>query len=188
MRNIIGVDVFLGFVSNLKHPDMQTFLQYLRQLQIFFLALFLGSPILFGVLWFVNQGQKPDDGPALLLYYCVGMTFLCIGVAFVFPKRLLDRVKSSPDLSQKLLSYRTNFILRMALLEGASILCAISYHLLVSHPVIPILMLLALVAMIYFCPHREGVIRDLDLSMQEQARIDDPNEGVVEILQHHNPQ
>ncbi len=141
-----------------------------KSIQILHYAL-LGGCLMIGFLLMALGPDQTDMGNDLMMPMVIGlMTLSCIYFSsFIYNSRLKE-VKNLGDLDEKLDHYRTNSIIRWALLEGPA-LCCIVMMFLFGNYLFLIFYGFAVVALFLARPSVEGFIKDFKLTSQEAGEL-----------------
>ncbi|MBN2174651.1 MAG: hypothetical protein JW731_10990 [Bacteroidales bacterium] len=161
---------------------MMTSREYFKGINIVYMALLAGQVFFILIALFLFYYGRFNVGAAELsefLIYIVPV-FVIAGILasnFLYRKRI-SVIKQKKELAEKLNDYRSILIIRLALLEGPSFFAIVCYLLTAQ------LIYLAFSALIIFIfltvrPTRIRVITDLELNMDEQKRINDPESLVA---------
>ena len=160
---------------------MQNFVQYFRALQVLFFALLAGQIIMATVLWFaVSPSSAPTTEFAALDYIFIGLCALGAANSFFLGKKLTEIAREKPDLPSKLAAYRTARILRYALLEGPVLVCLVGFFFVTVNYFLLAAAAAGIVLFATQVPRRDVLVSELDLTMAEQAKLDDSDEMVAE--------
>lgn len=148
---------------------------YLRMLQTLFVSLLVGQIGVFAVLWLFFKPpatpgfyQNTEDLPF------IGVWVLAQAMAFFFVPRRIEAARSITDITEKLTAYRGASIMRFALVEGAVLICLIGFFFMSANYALLALAGVGVAIFSTFFPGRNRVINDLDLSPNEEAKLDEP--------------
>lgn len=161
----------------------QTSAEYLKSNIILFLALLLGQ-VLFLVaasfiaknIGFQNTLVEFDSNILLLISGFFGI--LCLLLGYSVFKRNNEKLRTIPDLAEKLTTYRTFLIINYALIEFPAFL-AIVLFMLTGNKLFVILAVLLIFYLSRNKPTKEKLYIDLNLSENEKMIIDDPESIVI---------
>jgi|GEM_PF-2646658 len=107
--------------------------QILQQLQVLFIALAATPLFLMGAAYFGGFTFADEAGTehlqSTLMYIVLAFTLGSLAISHLFVPRLIAGIRSDKSLEVKLKEYMGFYIMRMAALEGASILAAVAYML-----------------------------------------------------------
>ena len=162
----------------------QNFSQYFRTLQILFFSLFFGQIGIISVLYFVRQPPVVEQllqQDFILKVLPVGLVLL-MGLAFFLNRKKLETARNQATLKEKLAEYRAASIMKWAPLEGGTLICAVLFF--VNNNITYLyyaVVMLALFATRF--PSRQRLMSELDLSVNEQMTLDDPNAEVAETTE-----
>lgn len=160
----------------------QNFKQYFNILRILHLSL-LATVVAFGVaVQFVllptgSFGSIENSG--LYVNLAAGYMVFAIAIGYWLFGNQMKNAKAGNNLSDKLHTYRSASIIRWALLEGAA-LAALVFYLLCGSVVLLAVAGISLVVFLLLHPNVMRLKIDLDLSPAELARLDDPQDLVVQ--------
>jgi len=156
--------------------------EYFRTLNILYIGLF-GSQVIFGLAaLYINLGNfiQPYESFAGILMLLVPVLFMgAIVGGHVLQRRMLAKVKAETSLMEKMTAYRSVFIMKMALTEGASLLGIIAFVLTGNYIFIGISGL-AILYLFFLKPSIERASRELDLSSADRMKIENPAEIITE--------
>ncbi|MFB6340923.1 hypothetical protein ACE1ET_04350 [Saccharicrinis sp. FJH62] len=165
-------------------PTQQTSKQFFRTINTLFFALFAGQLIFAGIVIFLQSGvdlsfRFPGSEDMLTI---VGIV---IAIIELFVSRLMyriqiNKIKKDSVLSYKLAIYQTAVIIKLALIEGASLFLIVSF-LLTANPIALIFLAIMFIQFYLFKPSREEAIRDLQLDYNETAQVNNPDAIIGEI-------
>ncbi len=102
--------------------------QSLNSLRAIFFALLAGQLMFAGVVFYLTSSTvlAPAIQNSLLLDYVLPLLIVVqVTVAVLFASRRIDALRSEPDLATRIGLYKTAFLLKCAMLEGASFLALI---------------------------------------------------------------
>lgn len=181
----------------------QNFSAYFRTTQIIFFALLAGQILASGVLLFVlspgliNQTYRGEEGTGvstgIVLYiphtnkafkdaylnYLAPLAVIgLLGLSFYLYVIKVRAAKEHANLQEKLLAYRSAQILKWALIEAATLIGVVTF--MISGNIQYLILTGA--SMVVFAlqgPSKTKLINDLDLSVEEQSILDDPDAVVV---------
>ncbi len=153
----------------------QTTQQYLKALTVLHFALAMGL-ILFSIIAYAVHSTGAFGNNAALFtifqYMVPVLAFMGITAGNVLYKKQVNEIKNKEGLTEKLNAYRGTFILRDALLEGPAIFAIIAY-LLCGNILLLGVAIFLVVIFIIIRPTKDVVIKDLGLSTDETAVIED---------------
>jgi hypothetical protein len=142
-----------------------------RTINIIHMALIAGQAV-FAFVMFTQSQQttikfdRQDEFIFIIPIFGVGSLFIS---NFLF-KTLIAKAVTLPDLFSKLTGYQTAVIVRMALLEGASLFAIVTYNLTSNF----LFLLISIFLMIYgviIRPTVEKIADDLELSYDEKMQL-----------------
>ena len=106
------------------------FSQAFTSLRIIFIALLVAQLTFAGIVFYLTRsaalGPAIQDSP-LLDYVLPLLIVVQVTVAVLFASRRMDALRSEPDLATRIGLYKTAFLLKCAMLEGASFLALIGF-------------------------------------------------------------
>ena len=143
-------------------------------LNLIFIALFVGPLFILGIFMFLAQSgqlnmQDETVGP-LLMYIGLGYIPLAIFLSNYLAKSRLQSIPKESSLRHKLEKYRELALLRMALIEGSTLLLIIAY--LFSGNILVLAGIALLLAVQWFNRPTVGKISsDLSLFNEEQEEL-----------------
>ena len=134
-------------------------------------AALLGGCLMIGLLLMIMGPDQSAMGNDLMLPLFIGlMTLSCIYFStFIYNSRLKE-VENLEGLDEKIFHYRTNSIIRWALLEGPA-LCCILMMFMFGNYLFLIFYGFAVVALFLARPSVEGFIKDFKLTSQEAGEL-----------------
>lgn len=156
----------------------QTPKQYLRSMQLVHIALLLGMIIFAGVTYYMNPSTEInmfESGAFIFVVPVIIMLGILLG-NFIF-KKLINRTFKQESLKSKLDNYLSALIIKLAFIEGPSLLALVAY--LLSGNLV--YLLFAVVLMIYFFtlkPSKQSIINTLNLTGDLKTQFDKENEKV----------
>jgi hypothetical protein len=149
------------------------FKNYFSALNILFIALFIGQTIYFFVGLYMNQSANIDGfgGLNTIFMFITPIIVLSIILAskFIYSKLVTEFDKSS-SLDQKLVSYRTTNLIKLALLEGANIF-NISVMIITANYFFTALFIIIIVLFFFNKPNKEKFIMDYEVSVNDALKI-----------------
>lgn len=157
------------------------FAQYLRSLQILFIALLAGQVIVCTVLYFVYEPQEETFffREAWLEKVWPLVLIGLIGISFLLSRRKLESARLNNTLSGKLADYRVASIMKWAMTDGGTLISALIFF----ESGKEIFLVMAGASIAYFAtqfPSRSRLLTELNLSASEQMTLDDPGAVVFE--------
>ncbi|MEL6651131.1 MAG: hypothetical protein AAFQ87_10050 [Bacteroidota bacterium] len=155
---------------------------YFSNLTILFYAMAGGQVIFAAVAFFLqSNGSMPqDDSLGNLMLMIVGALIIStqVGSRFVIGKRMQD-VRKMP-LVQKTEQYRGVFIMRLALMEGPSLLAIVGYLITGNIWLLVIGMAMLLFFLTYF-PSPTKVSNELELESSERNILENPEATIQNV-------
>lgn len=147
--------------------------QFLKTLNIIHLALMAGVGFFLAIITFMHQSAQIekfiDTNEMLLVLIAAIAAFSQLMLGNVLFKKKLQLINMNDALEDKLSAYRSAFIIRLALVEGAGFFTVVLYMLSASYFLLGIGLAL-LFAMLLLRPVRSKIASDLQLtSKQRQA-------------------
>ncbi|MFC0878533.1 hypothetical protein ACE01N_18205 [Saccharicrinis sp. FJH2] len=159
-------------------PNQQTSKQFFRTINILFLALFAG-PFLFAcIAVFMNSGENlrfqffSSEEPVFIA--ATTLAIIDLFVSRIMYRYQIKRYNKDDKLHVKMATYQTAVIIRLALIEGASLLLIVSFFLSANLTAL-IFLGLMFIQFYFFKPSREEAIRDLHLNYNETAQVNNPD-------------
>lgn len=159
--------------------------QYFKTLKIIHISLIAGVILFASFISYLLSGEDLtiDFDPDSNIYYVIiGMFGLIalFGGDIIF-KNLLKKAKIQPALSSKMIQYQSANIIRFALLEGVALFGVVAALLTLSVWFLAITAILLIVLASYH-PNIEKAIRDLELNVEEQKQVKNPDAYISELL------
>lgn len=157
--------------------------EYLRGLQVIYLALLLGTVSLALVSLFVQSdisGETDRSFNDLLLIVTTILSFAAVLASNIVFRQKLNTCLTLPGLYEKLTAYRSAIVVRLALVEAASYFLIVAY-LLTGNLVLMALLVLILLVFLIYRPTKEKLITDLELSAKETDLLNDPETVLNEL-------
>lgn len=145
---------------------------YLKTLQIMFMGLFTGPILFLGVCFMLQAGSQPveQEMSSPLFFIAIGFaTIGIIGSRAMYASRI-SKLQALESTQQKLDGWRTTFIIRMAMIEGPTLLCVVG--LLIEEQ--RVFLFLALVLLFFQAlnfPTKSKIQSDLNLSETETKEL-----------------
>ncbi len=145
---------------------------YLKTLQILFIGLFIGPILFLGVCLFIQSGNQPVEqtGQSPLFFIAIGFaTIGIIGSRAMYASRI-SKLQALDNTQQKLDGWRTTFIIRMAMIEGPTLLSVVG--LLIEEQ--RVFLFLALVLLFFQAlnfPTKSKIQSDLNLSETDTKEL-----------------
>ncbi len=158
---------------------------YFRQLNVLFFAFVAGQLLLAAVFFFLikNQEAGPDSSSVNVFMIVVSiLLFNAFIVSHFLYKRQVERLKKYDTLVQKMTGYRSVLIIRLAIVETATIVSLIAFYL-TGEQVFLGTAGIALAYFLFLKPVKEKIGRDLELNADEQRKIGNPEE-IIAISGH----
>ena len=162
---------------------MQTSKQYFRTLNVIHYALLAGQLLFAGVVLYLTYGKtQPVVGTQnrVFIYMVPLIALLAVLISQLIYRQKLKKLKSYPDLIPKMTEYQSIFIIRLALVEGASLFAIVVYLLTVEAIFISIGVLL----MVYFVllrPTRIKIAMDLELDASDKIKLDQADALIADV-------
>jgi MFS family permease len=161
----------------------QTSKQYFRSLTILYFGLLIGQVAFAAITLYLNLELlfQPDDSLRDIFIYIVPI-FVVNGFAtgHLIYKSRLKKIKKHNSLTSKMGEYRGAMIIRLAMLEGAS-LFAIVVYLLTADLIFIAMSGLIIAFFIILRPTSDKISMDLELNSTEKLQIENPNEIIAEF-------
>ncbi len=158
----------------LKKTTSRKYLQSIKL--IYFLFVLLPTLILACAIYLYMHGfslENTTRNNYIFIGIAVFITVLSITQGIYIYRKILNKIKSSPNLLEKLYVFRSALIIRYTLIEGACLLSAIAF--MYSGNIIALA--LAAAVCIYFIslfPTAHKIMAHLDLNEQERILLNDP--------------
>mgnify|MGYP005853611581 CR=1 FL=1 len=161
----------------------QTSKEYLNSLSILHLALMAGQLMFAGVTYFLHQseGFEPpasELSPILKVLVPIFVSSAIVGSYFLFNFKV-NASREKKALLDKLVDYRIALVLKLAVLEGASLFSTMSYLLTKD---LLFLAMTALVVLVFVLqrPTLGNIVEALRLIPQEKQTLEKPDAVVIE--------
>ena len=151
--------------------------EHIKQLGILYFALIAGQ-LLVAVLLFMfaeDRSAQEADGAVgdstislVVAFFClmsIGMSF------FLYNKRKEIGRKLTGTTSDKLTHYRSSFLVRAAMIEGANLVALIFYFFIERNMVFLVLFALGIAAFLIIRPTVDRIVEDYQLSASEQSEL-----------------
>jgi hypothetical protein len=165
----------------------QNFSQYFRALQILFFALLAGQIGVTILLYVVHTPPTVDASWAQeVTTWLPLLLVLQAGLAFFLSRKKLESARSQPTVEGKLEGYRVASILKWALLEGGTLISVVLFFVLGNITFLYYAGMMIVLFATQF-PSRQRLVNDLDISANEQMRLDDPNAMVAQSRRYNLP-
>lgn len=154
---------------------------YFRQLNVLFFALAAGQLLLTAVFFFLINGQEAVSDKSSVNVFMIVVSVMLLNafiVSHFLYKRQLERLKKYDTLIQKMTGYRSVLIIRLAIVETATIVSLIAFYLTGEQ----VFLGTAGISFAYFLflkPVKEKIGRDLELNADEQRKIGNPDEIIA---------
>ena len=149
------------------------FKNYFSALNILFIALLIGQTIYFFVGLYMIQSAKIDGfggfNTVFMFITPIVVLSLILASKFIYTKLVTEFNKSS-SLDQKLVSYRTTNLIKLALLEGANIF-NISIMIITANYFFLALFIIIIVLFFFNKPNKEKFIMDYEVSANDTLNI-----------------
>jgi len=161
----------------------QTSKEYIKGLTIIHAAMMLGQVIL-GLIFFYNNSNAglvyfPGTDNEFKVIASVMIVVCLLGGNYLFKIRM-QTAKQKTELKEKLNDYRTNIIIKYALMEGAT-LFSLCCYLMTSNYFYLILSGIVVFFFLINRPTRAAIVLALDLNPHERQLLDDSNAIVAEV-------
>lgn len=156
--------------------------EFFRENRLIFLALFFAQIIFaFIALFIVQTGDSVDATQDLKDVFMIAVPIF-IGAAMitgpvVFGIRL-KHIMRMEDLTRKMPNYRIALMIRWAIFQTASFFGIIVF-LTTGEWIHIILAVIVMIAFLMSMPNKDKAIKDLELSANEQQKLNDPNEIIA---------
>lgn len=161
---------------------MQTSKQYFRTLNVIHYALLAGQLLFAGVALYLTYGKKQVmNAPKEVFIYVVPL----MAVLAVLVGQAIYRIKTKKliryqSLTAKMTEYQSIFIIRLALIEGASLFAIVVYLLTVEAIFIAIGVLL-IVYFVLLRPTRIKIAMDLELNASDKMKLEQADALIADI-------
>lgn len=156
---------------NNKNSSIQV--NYFVTLNIIFFALFSGQVIYFFVaLYLIQSGNLNEYGGMNTIFMFITPIVVLssiLGSKFIYTKQVTEFDKSLP-IENKLVSYRTANIIRLALLEGANIFNT-SILIITANYFFAALFVIIIILFLFNRPNKEKFIMDYEVSADDAVKL-----------------
>ena len=156
---------------NNKNSSIQV--NYFVTLNIIFFALFSGQVIYFFVaLYLIQSGNINEYGGMNTIFMFITPIVVLssiLGSKFIYTKQVTEFDKSLP-IENKLVSYRTANIIRLALLEGANIFNT-SILIITANYFFAALFVIIIILFLFNRPNKEKFIMDYEVSADDAVKL-----------------
>ena len=164
--------------------QQQTSAAYFKILNLLYYAIIAMQLITAAILVLIKKTQEiPDsleDKGDLIIYVLVAIVLAGILGSSFFYKSQCNKLSNLENLKAKMTGYRSIFIIRLAVLEALTFVALVVF-LLTGNLVILAIAGFVLIYSLKLRPVKHSIIRDLNLSSTEIARLEDPNEIIAEF-------
>jgi hypothetical protein len=152
--------------------------EYFKMITVLHYAMLMGQ-VIFGIVAFyiVSGGQIAENGSQLNDTFRVIVPLMIMGgltASWYFTRTRIEAMPAKSGLIEKLVQYRTVFIIKLALLEAPSLLAIVAFLLTGNFLYLALAGLVILVFVINR-PTKFKIANELKLDQEERALIDDPN-------------
>ena len=148
--------------------------QFFKTLNILHLAMMAGLVFFLAIVTYMHQSTQIEKiievDEMLLVVIALIFTFTQFFLGTILFNKKLQGIHMNDALDDKLSAYRSDFIIRLALLEGAGFLAVVLYMLSASYFFLGIGLAL-LLAMILVRPVRSKIADDLHLTSEQRQRL-----------------
>lgn len=148
---------------------------YFKSLMILFFALLTGQ-IVFFLLAIILRSMNylsVDLHTVEMVVYIIPVIMV---LTVIFSTRIfhnkLPEITAKQNLAEKLRDYRNIYIIRYAIIEGGTIF-SITLYLITGISLLAVFVVIGIGIFIFLKPHKEKMIRQLQLSSQEAAALDE---------------
>ncbi|PKP09034.1 MAG: hypothetical protein CVU09_13290 [Bacteroidetes bacterium HGW-Bacteroidetes-4] len=161
---------------------MQTSKQYFRSLSLIHYALLAGQLVFAGVALYLTYGktQLVDSPKGVFIYVVPLIALLAVLVSQAIYRLKIKKLISYQSLIPKMTEYQSIFIIRLALIEGASLFAIVVYLLTIE----AIFMAIAVLLIVYFVllrPTREKIALDLELNPSDKMKLEQADALIADI-------
>lgn len=163
--------------STLMSIKQETSANYLKTNTIIFFALLIGV-LLFTLNVGIINGFSMTTEIDFLHYIALPLAIVVPFIGKFVANFMLNKAKAKPSLAEKAIIYRSQFIVRLATIEGPMLFCvvvALLTNSIISLAIAAVLIVLFLLNK----PSVEKMIFDLELSQDEISTLNNPNEILV---------
>ncbi|MGE4288291.1 MAG: hypothetical protein AB7E36_06350 [Salinivirgaceae bacterium] len=161
---------------------MQTSKQYFRTLNVIHYALLAGQLVFAGTVLYLAYGktQLVDSPKGIFIYVVPLIALLAVLLSQAIYRFRIKKLKSYNSLIPKMTEYQSIFIIRLALIEGASLFAIVVYLLTVEAIFIAIGVLL-IVYFVLLRPTRIKIAMDLELNASDKMKLEQADALIADI-------
>lgn len=146
-----------------------------RILKIMYVAILIGTIMYMGAAYiFIKQSGETMISDKLTVQYMWSavllLTLAIIPGAYYIYKKKMESLKENEDLTQKLMFYKTPFIIRLALLEACCIIDT-TFFLMTSNNYIIYAAIIVLIILFMNYPGKSAISNDLKLNAEESEHL-----------------
>ncbi len=159
------------------NPQPKNPKEHLQQLNILFIALITGQAMIAFILFnFVlpvdgeDSMVMPSFDPIIIVGVMI-FIFAVMASFFLYNKRKIEGGKLEGKLMEKLSHYRTSFIMRAALLEGANLVMIMFFFFVNRSMLFMIFFAIGFALFVAIRPSLDRIIQDYQLSGSEQNEL-----------------
>ena len=157
----------------MNNDSLTIFKNFFQTLNIMFMALLFGQTIYFFVgLYIIQSGNSDGFGGLNTIFMFITPVVVLSSIfasKFIYAKQVTEFDKSL-SLDNKMVSYRTANIIRLALLEGANIF-TISVMIITSSYFFAALFVVVIVLFFFNRPTKEKFIMDYEVSADDTLKL-----------------
>lgn len=161
------------------HALPQSPQEHLKSMNILYLALLGGQLMMFVMLYFAFETPEEAGNDVSVAggfdIITIAMIFFFVSAAgmsfFLYNKRKQEGQNLKSSLMEKLTHYRSSFILRLALLEGANLTMLLIYFFVSKNMIFLILFGLGIALFLMARPTVDRIVQDYQLSGSEQREL-----------------
>ncbi|MEL6922741.1 MAG: hypothetical protein AAFO94_01755, partial [Bacteroidota bacterium] len=155
------------------HPNPFPMKEQFQSTQTLYYAL-VGGPLMMGLLLVIFGPKRTTNlNPNMIIPAAIGMIVLMsVSMSVILYRMRLKNVQTSTamGLEEKITAFRSNSIMRWALLEGAA-LCSIILYFLEGNYLYLIYYCVPIVVLIMARPTIDGFIRDYQLNHEQEQQF-----------------
>lgn len=163
----------------------QTSQEYFKSIKIIYFALLAGQLIFLFITLYLNLELSFSQESSDILwdiFLIIALTLALNGFVTgqLIYKNRLKKIKKYTELKTKMGEYKGAFLIRLAMLEGATLFSIVIYLITANLMFIGIAGIV-IIYFVYLNPTRDKISFDLELNSTEKLLIENPNEIISEF-------
>lgn len=152
--------------------------EQIKQMGILYLGLITGQLLIFLLLFLFVDGVPAEqvgsgviEGNTMVIAIAI-FCLTSIGAGFfLFNKRKEEGRRLPGEVGDKLMHYRTGFLIRGALIEGANLVALVVHFFIEKNMIYLVLFAIGIGAFLLIRPTTDRIIEDYQLSANEQSEL-----------------